>query len=190
LNGDLLGFKFDAWEGGHRVPMIALWPGHVEAGSTSDQLICNVDLLATFAALTGQELPSDAAPDSLNVLPALVGKPEQPLRKELVLMPSRRNIFALRSGDWIYINAQGGGGFKQTTPGDHALGGPAALLFAGEVNSDIANGQFKPNAPAQQLYNLATDLREATNLAAQRPEMVEKLAARLREIQATPRTRP
>lgn len=56
LNGDLLGFKFDAWEGGHRVPFIARWPGKIPAGSSSDQLICQVDMLATFAALTGSQL--------------------------------------------------------------------------------------------------------------------------------------
>jgi len=55
-NGDLLGFKFGVWEGGHRVPMIVRWPGHVKAGTTSNQLIGNVDMLATLAALTGQQL--------------------------------------------------------------------------------------------------------------------------------------
>ncbi len=59
LNGDLLGFKFDAWEGGHRVPFIARWPGRIKAGTESSQLICNVDLLATMAALTGYELKAD-----------------------------------------------------------------------------------------------------------------------------------
>ena len=38
-NGDLLGFKFDAWEGGHRVPFIARWPGKIKAGSVSHQLV-------------------------------------------------------------------------------------------------------------------------------------------------------
>lgn len=171
------------------MPMLARWPGHIAAGSISNELVCHVDLLATLAALTGQDLPDDAGPDSLNVLPALLGNPAEPIRDELVLMPSRRDVFALRQGDWVYINAQGGGGFRQTKPGDHALGGPAALLFTGEVNSDIAAGQFKPNAPSQQLYHLKDDLREAKNLAAERPELVEKFAARLREIQSTPRTR-
>ena len=56
LNGDLLGFKFDAWEGGHRVPFIARWPGKIEAGSVSDQMFCLVDMLATFAAISGEKL--------------------------------------------------------------------------------------------------------------------------------------
>lgn len=189
-NGDLLGFKFDAWEGGHRVPFLARWPGRIVAGSTSEQLIANVDLLATFAALIGQELPAGAGPDSLNVLPALLENPSQPLREELVLMPSRKGIFALRSGNWLYINSQGGGGFKQTNPGDHALGGPAALLFTGEVNSDIADGKFKPDAPPQQLYDLTADLRQVKNLAVEQPQQLERLRVRLDELLAKPQTRP
>ncbi len=62
LNGDLLGFKFDAWEGGHRVPFIARWPGKIPAGSVSNQLICHIDLFATFAALTGAELAQATRP--------------------------------------------------------------------------------------------------------------------------------
>ncbi|MDO6425000.1 sulfatase-like hydrolase/transferase, partial [Saccharophagus degradans] len=48
INGDLLGFKFGVWEGGHRIPFIAKWPGKIQAGTVSNQLICNVDMLATF----------------------------------------------------------------------------------------------------------------------------------------------
>lgn len=55
INGKLLGSKFGVWEGGHRVPFIARWPGKIEAGSESGQLMSSIDLFATFAALTGQE---------------------------------------------------------------------------------------------------------------------------------------
>jgi arylsulfatase A-like enzyme len=186
----LLGFKFDAWEGGHRVPYLARWPGRIPAGSVSDQLICHIDLLATFAALTEQELPADAGPDSRNVLPALVGDQPEPVREQLVLVPSTRNMFALRSGRWLFINAQGGGGFKKSTPGEHAFGGPAALQFAGERNSDVADGRFKPDAPPMQLYDLAADPRQTTNLFRAHPEIVARLQTELRAIQTAPRTRP
>tara|TARA_B100001123_G_scaffold450414_1_gene620983 strand:+ start:396 stop:752 length:357 start_codon:yes stop_codon:yes gene_type:complete len=72
-NGDLLGFEFDAWEGGHRVPFIARWPGKIPAGSVSDQLVSNIDLVATLAALTGYELKDGEGPDSFNLLPVLTG---------------------------------------------------------------------------------------------------------------------
>ena len=75
INGKLLGFKFGAWEGGHRIPMIVRWPGRIPAGSVSNQLMSNVDMLATLAALTGYELQEQDGPDSFNMLPALVGNP-------------------------------------------------------------------------------------------------------------------
>ncbi|CAN0479548.1 unnamed protein product, partial [Scytosiphon promiscuus] len=85
INGDLLGFKFGVWEGGHRVPFIAKWPGKIEAGTVSDQLICNVDMLATFMEVTGQDPNSLKNTDSKNILPALLGNPEIPVRNELLL---------------------------------------------------------------------------------------------------------
>ncbi len=74
-NGDLLGFKFDSWQGGHRVPFIARWPGKIRAGSVSDHLVCQLDLLATFAALTSSDA---SAPDSVNILPVLPGTHRSP----------------------------------------------------------------------------------------------------------------
>jgi len=190
LNGDLLGFKFDAWEGGHRVPYIARWPGKIEAGSTSKQLICHADMLATFAALTGSELTTADGPDSFNILPALVGNPAQPIRDHAVLGPHKKANLALRSGRWMYIGAQGGGGFNANKPGDHLLGGPAALKFAGEVNSDIADGKLKPNAPAAQLYDLEADPGQARNVIREHPEVAKALSQRLSELQTQTRTAP
>ncbi len=81
LNGELLGFKFGAWEGGHRVPFIARWPGKIEADSVSDQLISNIDMIATLAALTGGKLQARTRSlTASNVLPALTGNPTEPLR--------------------------------------------------------------------------------------------------------------
>ena len=147
LNGDLLGFKFDSWEGGHRVPLIARWPGTIAAGSVSDQLFCHVDFLDTLAAATGEALDDSATPDGMNLWPAFVGEPSQPLREQVILAPLKPTNLAIREGRWIYIGAQGGGGFQKTTPGDHGLGGPAALKFAGETNSDVEDGRIKADAP-------------------------------------------
>ena len=99
-NGPLRGGKGSPYEGGTRVPFIARWPGHVKPG-TSDELICHVDMLATFAALTGQKLAADAGPDSFNVLPALLGeKLDKPCREHLV---EHGNVLALRKGPWKLI---------------------------------------------------------------------------------------
>jgi arylsulfatase A-like enzyme len=184
LNGDLLGFKFDAWEGGHRVPFIARWPGQIPAGSVSDQLVCQVDFLATFAALTGAKLSPTDAPDSLNILPALTGAPAQAIRNDLVISPNRSSHLALREGKWIYVGARGGGGFGGTKTGDHGLGGPAALKFAGEANSDVADGKFKPDAPKEQLYDLVADPRQTRNVIRDHPEVAARMKARLTALRA------
>jgi arylsulfatase A-like enzyme len=184
LNGDLLGFKFDAWEGGHRVPFIARWPGKIPAGTMSDQLICNVDFLATFATMTGAKLATSEARDSVNILPALTGTPARPLRNELVISPNRSTHLALREGNWVYIGARGGGGFGADKPGEHAFGGPAALKFAGQVNSDVAHGKFKPDAPEEQLYDLAADPRQQRNFVREHPEVAMRMKARLNTLRA------
>jgi arylsulfatase A-like enzyme len=190
LNGDLLGFKFEAWEGGHRVPFVARWPGRIPADSVSDQLISNVDLFATLAALTGVKLAMEDAPDSFNVLPALTGTPAQPVRDHAVFSASSPAHFALRQGPWVYIGAQGGGGFKGTKVGEHALGGPAALQFAGQTNSDVANGSLKPDAPSRQLYHLGDDPRQARNVIREHPDVAARLAGMLSTIRSGSRTAP
>ncbi|MEM9365485.1 MAG: sulfatase-like hydrolase/transferase [Planctomycetota bacterium] len=175
LNGQLLGFKFGAWEGGHRVPFIARWPGHIRSGSVSDQLISNIDLIATLAALTGRDLRTGQGRDSVNVLPAMTQDPAEPLRDHLILAPNRPTHLAVRKDNWIYIGAQGSGGFTAAKRGAHAFGGPAAITYAGYTNSDIEKGRIKKDAPPAQLYDLDRDLSQATNLYRQEPEVAKKL---------------
>ena len=179
LNGELLGFKFGAWEGGHRVPLIARWPGKIEANSVSDQLISNIDMMATLAALTRRPLQDGQARDSVDMLPALTGAPEKPIRDHIVLAPSRLSHLAVRKGKWMYIGAQGSGGFGATKRGEHAFGGPAAITYAGYTNSDIENGNIRKDAPPGQLYDLENDLQQTQNLYLQHPEIVKELQALL-----------
>lgn len=190
MNGDLLGFKFDAWEGGHRVPFLARWPGRIAAGSKSDQLICHVDFLATLAALVGGELGERDGPDSFNVLSAWLDAPTEPVRDHVVLAPFQPKNLAVRQENWIYIGAQGGGGFNGTKPGEHLLGGPAALKFADEPNSDVADGRLKPDAPQAQLYDLSSDPSQSRNVIREYPEVAAKLKALLEQCQKQPRTAP
>ena len=103
-NGALRGFKGGAYEGGHRVPFLARWPGHVPAGEVSSELICHVDTLATVAALAGKPLPKDAGPDSFDISPALAAeKPAKPCRASLVHQSGNPAALAIRKGDWKYI---------------------------------------------------------------------------------------
>ena len=104
----LRGVKRDAWEGGHRVPFLARWPGQIPAGAVSDEIICHVDLMATCAAMLGETLPPAAGVDSYNVLPALRGQDlRQPIREATVLH-SGNGKFVLRQGPWVLIDARTG----------------------------------------------------------------------------------
>ena len=182
INGDLLGFKFGAWEGGHRVPFIAKWPGKIEPGSVSDQLICNVDMLASFMALTGQDANLPQETDSVNVLPAMVGNPKEPLRQELLLAARSERHLSLRKGKWMYIPARGSGGFSGSRPEQHAWGGPAAVALVGGVNSDMENGKLKEDAPPAQLYDLEADVNQTRNLFGKYPEVVQEMEALLQSF--------
>jgi len=184
LNGPYLGFKFDAWEGGHRVPFIVRWPGKVEAGSVSDELICNVDMIATFAALTGQSLQEGHGQDSVNILPALTDAPGSVERDHLLLSPFRKTHLSIRKGNWMYISGQGGGGFTSPKLGTHAFGGPPAITFSGRENSDIGNGKVKEDAPPAQLYDIKKDPFQTTNLFSEYPEVVAELSALLESYKA------
>jgi arylsulfatase A-like enzyme len=163
-SGPLRGYKADTWEGGHRVPFIVRWPGRVPAGSTSGQLVLQSDCMATFAAILGQPLPADAAEDSVNLLPLLEGR-DEPVR-QFAICQAGGGQFSLRDGPWKFIFGPDGGGYESSAWVDET---PTALV---------------------QLYNLAEDLREQTNLAAQRPDVVERLFAKMEQMVGNGRTTP
>ena len=92
------------------MPLLARWPGRIEAGSRSDALVALTDTMATLAELLGRTLPSGAGPDSFSYLGALLGQaPTQPVRNTLV-HESYRGGFGIREGDWKLMMVQGGGG--------------------------------------------------------------------------------
>ena len=161
FNGALRGTKGSVYEGGTRLPFIARWPGHVRTG-VSDELICQVDMLASFAALTGQALAPADGPDSLNVLPALLGEScEKPCREYLVEQNNDASWVGLRKGPWKLLpeaNAQG----KRYMP----LSDRPAEAVAKKVS----------------LYNLTDDLSETKDIAAAHPEIVAEMSAKLDEI--------
>ncbi|MBL7009159.1 MAG: arylsulfatase [Planctomycetes bacterium] len=151
------GQKADIHEGGHRVPMIARWPGRVAPGSVCDALIGLNDLYATLAELHGYALAAGEAPDSVSFLPALLSSGPG-ARGELV-HHSFDGMFAIRDGGWKLIEGLGSGGFT----------GPTRVASV-------------PGGPTGQLYDLDADPHERVNLWPDRPEVVERLTARLREI--------
>ena len=105
--GDLRGLKRDVWEGGHHVPFIIKWPGQVKPGSVSNELISQIDIMATLTGITGIKLPQGAAPDSYSFLPIINGKSNSPIRNELI-HNTNESKWGLRKGDWLYINDKSG----------------------------------------------------------------------------------
>ena len=104
----LRGQKTQIYEGGHRVPFVASWPGKIKAGTVSDQTICLNDLLATCADILGAKLPDHAGEDSFSILPALLGTATQPPR-ESTLHQSMGGDLAIRSGPWKLVFSKKGG---------------------------------------------------------------------------------
>jgi arylsulfatase A-like enzyme len=118
--GALRGGKYSAYEGGTRVPFIVRWPARVKPG-VSDALVCQVDLAASFAALTGRKLAPGDAPDSQNVLPALLGETKSG-RKELVEHDGIGRL-AFRDGLAKYVQpARRGAGAVAPAPEFYDLG--------------------------------------------------------------------
>ncbi|MCL6218980.1 sulfatase family protein [Zunongwangia pacifica] len=191
MNGDLFGFKFDAWEGGHRIPFIIRWPGKVKANTVSDQLISsNLDMVATFASLFNRKLKKGEAVDSYNVMPIFLDETSKEIRNEMMIAPNDLRNMALRKGEWMYISAQGGGGFNAEYRGMHDFGGASATTFTNEKNSDIENGKIKADAAPAQLYNLKEDLRQTENLYNKYPEKVKEMKKELEKIKNSNQTRP
>ncbi|MCU0980900.1 MAG: arylsulfatase [Pirellulaceae bacterium] len=177
FNGVLRGTKGTIWEGGTRLPLITRWPGRIRPG-VSDALVCHVDMLASFAALTGQSLAEADGPDSLNVLPAMLGEATAPpCREYLIEQNNSGTAMALRKGTWKYVPGHGGSKAdrrKKAKP---------------EKPSEAVADRDLPPAGGE-LYNLAEDLSETTNIAAAHPELVAELAAKLQSLKDNGRSRP
>jgi len=157
------GIKADAWEGGHRVPFLARWPGHTTPGAVCAETICHVDLIATCAEILGFDLPRDAGEDSFSFLPHLLSQPPDGPVREAVIHHSGNGVFAIRQGKWKFIDGVGSGGWS-------------------------GKGDGLPG----QLYDMQTDATEQNNLYND-PEhgpIVRRLKNLLEQSKREGRTRP
>ncbi|NLS98238.1 MAG: arylsulfatase [Planctomycetaceae bacterium] len=158
--GRYRGGKYGIYEGGTRTPFITRWPGKIKPG-VSDEIVCTVDLPGSMAALVGAELPETACPDSFNVLGALTGQEGSQGRDHLV---QEGRGLALRVGDWKYL--------------EHPTAKPVQSL-----TYEKGPGKF-------ELFNLADDPGETTNLIEKQPERAEQMKGRLAAIREAGRSRP
>jgi arylsulfatase A-like enzyme len=161
------GHKADIYEGGHRVPFVARWPKVVKPDTTSPQLVCLTDLLATAAEIWGVALPANAGEDSISFLPALTGSAGGTPRAQLV-SHSINGSFAIREGQWKLCLCPGSGGWSAPRPG--------------RDDTSVA--------PAVQLFDLGRDAGEQQNLAESQTEIVQRLTRLLEELVAKGRSTP
>jgi arylsulfatase A-like enzyme len=161
------GHKADIYEGGHRLPLLVRWPRKIKAGSICDETVCLSDLLATCAAILGEELPDNAAEDSVSNLPAWFGESfTKPLR-EATVHSSADGSLSIRQGRWKLEMCPGSGGWSYPRPGP----------------------DYEGLAPLQ-LYDLEADIGETNNLYRQHPAMVQHLQRLLTEIVRNGRSTP
>ena len=170
------GVKRDQWEGGHRTPFIVRWPGKVKAGTTSDQLTSLTDVMATCAEIVGAKLPNDAAEDSYNMLPVLVGtQGDKPIRT-FMLQQTISLEMSIRDGKWKYLDHKGSGGNNYNRGGSWGM-------------KQYALKDTNPDAPGQ-LYDLEADPGETKNLYSKHPEIVKRLKTQLEIFKRSGRSSP
>ena len=170
----LRGVKRDTWEGGHRVPFLARWPGHIPAGAVSQETVCHVGFMATCAALLGAKLPPKAGEDSYNILPVLLGQKRGGPVREATVLHGGDGKFAIRQGDWVLIDALTGDGNGQS-------GEPAWFKQERGYTSNRFPGE---------LYNLQDDLPQRRNRYGEKPLIIQRLKALLEKYKADGRSTP
>ena len=160
--GELRGLKRDVWEGGHHVPFIIKWPGRVPAHTVSDEVISQVDIMATLAAVTGVELPANSAPDSYDFLPIAQGDYRSTPLREATVHNTYENIWGLRQGKWLYLDSPTGGHRKMPEPF-------MKLRGYEEFSSDVL------------LFDMEADPGQRNNLSEKHPDRITAMAALLQQ---------
>lgn len=152
-DGILRGDKHTIWEGGFRVPLIARWPGHIQAGIVSDRMVNLVDIFATIQdMLAGKLLPPDkAGADSYSFYDELIGERDEASLRPHMVVNNVKGVMAIRKGPWKYIE-----------------GIPAAKLTEGQK-------KYLADELVPQLYNLETDISETENLIAEKEKIAKDL---------------
>ncbi len=161
-NAGRRGQKGDVWDGGHRIPLVISWPGQVKRHSTYDGLTSLTDFYATFKAFLDQGLKPGEGEDSQSFLPLLKREDIKSHRTSMI-HHSSGGLFAIREGDWKYIDGLGSGGFTQ----------PSKIEPQGD-------------GPHGQLYNMKKDPLESENLYLKEEERVQEMRKILVEDSANP----
>lgn len=168
-NAHWRGHKADIFEGGHRVPFLVRWPGHVKAKSTCNQTVCTADFFATAAEIVGasDSISDSSAEDSFSFVSLLKGSDDA--TRPFTIHHSIGGQFAIRRGNWKLCLCPGSGGWSAPRP----------------------NVALKDKSlPPVQLFDLNADPSEKNNLQADHPELVSELVRLLTEAIRNGRTTP
>tara|TARA_B100000809_G_scaffold96882_1_gene95426 strand:- start:7017 stop:8594 length:1578 start_codon:yes stop_codon:yes gene_type:complete len=160
--GKFRGLKRDVYEGGHHVPFIIKWPGHVKANTVSDEVISQIDMMATLASIAGVELPENAAPDSHNFTAVIKGEAYNSPIREATIHNTYDHRWGIRKSDWLYIDDATGG---RKVPESYAK-----LRGYTEFNT------------AGLLFNMKNDPEQMHNLYEEYPDRVKEMANLMNEI--------
>ncbi len=168
--GGLRGRKGINWEGGIRVPGIYHWPGTVEQGVTASQPAGLVDVLPTVCGLLGIDKPSGVHLDGSDLSPVLKGKPADFKRHQPLFwhLQKSRPIVAMRDGDYSLV-----------ADPDYELS--TNNMFQESWIPIIKRGSYTDF----QLFDLKSDPKQTTNIAASHPQVLAKLKSKLLQINAS-----
>jgi len=187
-NGPWRGTKRMIYEGGHRVPLIVRWPGKVAKGSVSEETVCLTDFFATFANMVDQPIPDSAGEDSYNIMAVLKQKDYKKPLREATVHHSVSGQFAIRKGDWKLIEGSGDGDYPRNEKGK-------MKVISYKVEMDPKTGKpldldyFQLEHDGNyQLYNLADDPKETTDLSEKHPEKVKQMAKLLNDYRESDRS--
>jgi len=161
----LRGAKRDTWEGGHRVPLIVRWPESTPTGTTCSRPVELGDFMATCADLIGAKLPPGAGSDGVSMLPLIEGRFDAPGR-EVLVHHSCDGRFALRRGDWVFIDGPSGGDVAEPD-------------WLREERGYVAH------AEPGELFNLKDDPSERVNQYRERSDLVSQMRALLQGVKGS-----
>ncbi len=164
--GPFRGGKYSVWEGGTRTPFITRWKGRIAPG-ISDEVVCTIDLAASFAAITGQAIAPQGCLDSMDISAALQGKLKAKGRDHLLQQDNGSGNFGLRVGDWKLVR----------------------LEKRGKSQAVVSKNDHPLPKGKHALYQLSTDPGEQNDLSAKHPEVVQRLTSQLDQLINEGRTR-
>jgi arylsulfatase A-like enzyme len=185
INGPLRGGKHDVWEGGFRTPFLVRWPAKVPAGTTSEQVVCHTDMLATLAGILDVPLPKDAGEDSFDAGPAFFDSKSGDGARDHVILQSANAEYGIRMGNWKLVEREGAPDVEPRRRARQAGASPGER----PAGQKAAKAKRKAAPDHDELFDLAADPAEAKDVHAEHPEVVAKLRKALAEARDRGRTR-